>query len=143
MSCGKFLLDESCGLCVQLQGRQITTTKGSAVEPHAGCVLDRAHAAACHQQRCHMHRYVTAVSTASTQMTGCVRVQWLVGLPTAAQVAHLRPLRSAAVHAGVLDAAGGAELVRLLLDLHRQLSRGRQAQHNWAIARLCATALRC
>ena len=76
-----------------------------------------------------------------TLKTGSANVQQLVGVPTAAQVPNLGPLRSAAVHAGVLDAAGGAELVCLLLDLHRQLTRGRQAQHNWPIARLCATAM--
>jgi hypothetical protein len=68
-------------------------------------------------------------------------VQRLNEVPTAAQVADLGPLRSAAVYAGVLDAAGGAELVRLLLDLHRQLPRGRQAQYDRPIAGLCTTAL--
>jgi hypothetical protein len=78
-----------------------------------------------------------------TLRTGCANVQQLVEVLTSAQIPNLGPLRSAAVHAGVLDAAGGAELVRLLLDLHRQLPRGRQTQHNRPIARLCATALCC
>ena len=62
------------------------------------------------------------------------------GLPTAAQVACLGPLGRTAIHTGVLDAAGGAELVRLLLDLHRQLPGGRQDEHDGTVARFCGRA---
>jgi hypothetical protein len=37
----------------------------------------------------------------------------------------------------VLDAAGRAKLVALLLDLHCQLTRGRHDQHNGPITTLC------
>ena len=46
----------------------------------------------------------------------------------------LRALGRAAVHAGGLDAGGGSEAGALVLDLHRQLAGGRQAQHNGAVA---------
>ena len=59
-------------------------------------------------------------------------------LPTSTQVPDLGPLGGAAVYTGVLNAAGGAELVRLLLYLHRQLPRGRQHQDDWPVARLYA-----
>ncbi len=39
--------------------------------------------------------------------------------------------------ARALDAGGGAELLALLQNLHRQLARGRQAQHDWPVAGLC------
>lgn len=51
-------------------------------------------------------------------------------------LAHLRPARRASVHARVLDAAAAAKLGALLLDLHRQLARGRHNQHNWPVAAL-------
>ena len=55
----------------------------------------------------------------------------------AAEVARLRALGRAAVHARGLDAGAGAKLDALLLDLDCQLARGSQAQHDRAVARRC------
>ena len=58
-------------------------------------------------------------------------------LHPAAEVARLRALGRAAVHARGLDAGAGAKLDALLLDLDCQLARGSQAQHDRAVARRC------
>jgi hypothetical protein len=50
---------------------------------------------------------------------------------------HLRPLGRAAVHARVLYPRARPKLLALLLDLNRQLARGRQHQHDGAVAGLC------
>ena len=52
--------------------------------------------------------------------------------------ARLGAFGRAAIYAGVFDAAGGAELLALLLDLDGQLPRRSQHQHDGAVARLCA-----
>lgn len=57
-------------------------------------------------------------------------------LHAVAQVLRLRVLRHAAVHHRVLDLAGRAELVALLLDLQSQLAGGGHDQHDGAIPAL-------
>jgi hypothetical protein len=57
-------------------------------------------------------------------------------LDAALEVADLLPLRHAAVDARVLDRRRRAELVALALDLHRELARRREDQHDRPVARV-------
>lgn len=57
-------------------------------------------------------------------------------LHAAVEVVHLDALGDTSVHARVLDLRRLAELVALLLDLHRQLSRGRHHENDRPISLL-------